>query len=89
MPRSGQKMLRPVSASPLMTDQLIAEEPRWSGSRLGWYWIVPRVGQIEQFVRENIRHERHHAEFGLQRPPRLDARGFLEPNGSLDSYVLS
>ena len=44
MPPSGQKTVRPVSASPLITGQLMALRPRCRGSSDGWYWIVPRVG---------------------------------------------
>src|SRR5699024_9746897 len=41
---SGQKIESPVSVSPLMIAQFIADSPRWAGSRLGWYWIVPSLG---------------------------------------------
>ena len=67
MPWSGQKMVRPVSVSPLMIGQFIALEPRCSGSRLGWYWIVPRGGSREDFARDDVRDEGHHAEVGFER----------------------
>ena len=43
-PSSGQNTVSPVSISPKMMGQFMAAEPRCRGSRLGWYWMVPRVG---------------------------------------------
>ena len=44
MPPSGQKMVSPVSVSPLMSGQLMALRPRCRGRSEGWYWMVPCVG---------------------------------------------
>ena len=45
-PLSGQKIVSPVTVSRLMIAQLMADEPRCSGSKLGWYWIVPSRGAV-------------------------------------------
>ena len=41
IPLSGQKMVTPVSASPLMMAQLMALRPLCRGSRDGWNWMEP------------------------------------------------
>ena len=47
-PSVGRKMLNPVSLRPRMIDQLMDDAPRWSGSRLGWNWIVPNLGMLQK-----------------------------------------
>ena len=51
MPSSTQKIVSPVSASPLTTGQFIAERPRYFGSSEGWYWIAPCVAASSTFLR--------------------------------------
>ena len=52
-PSLGRKMLKPVSVRPRMMDQLIDDAPRWSGSRLGWNWMVPLVGTVQKACETN------------------------------------
>ena len=66
-PLSGQKIVRPVRFSPQMIGQLMELGPRWWGSSDGWYWIVPRRGRLQHFLRHEQRHVSHHAQVAFQR----------------------
>ena len=66
-PLSGQKIDRPVSFSPLMIGQLMALGAAIGGQQRGM--ILDRaVGRdVEEFLRHEQRHERHHLQVRLER----------------------
>ena len=66
-PLSGQKIDSPVSVSPLMIGQLIALGAAIGRQQRGM--ILDRaVGRdVEEFLRNKQRHERHHLQVGLER----------------------